>query len=48
MGFVGKWGPLVVVLLLVVLAWYVVFIIGLEPAYSRDALGVSLTLEPDH
>ena len=48
MKLVVKWWPIIVVFLLVVLAWYVVFVIGLEPAYSRDALGVSITLEPDH
>ncbi len=45
MGFHNKWLPIIVVCLLVVLAWYLVFGIGLVPAYSRDPMDVGIWLD---
>lgn len=41
----AKWLPIITVFLLIALAWYVIFGIGLVPAYSRDPLDVGIELD---
>ena len=42
-----KWGPIIIILLLVILAWYVVFGLALVPAYLRASMGTGIELEFD-
>ena len=45
MGFWPKWLPIIVVFALVVFAWYLIFGVGLVPAYSRDPMDVGIWLD---
>lgn len=44
MQFFKKWGPIIFIFLLIILAWYITLALGLVPAYSRDPLGVGVRL----
>ena len=45
MVLISKWGPIAALFLLVIAAWYVIFGIGLVPAYSRDVLDAGVGLD---
>lgn len=45
MVLISKWWPIAILFLLVIVAWYVTFGIGLVPAHSRDVFDVGMGLD---